>query len=92
MAGNFSHLFDAQAAQYAEYRPSYPPELYEKLLKFCDFQSQPELALDIATGSGQAAVELAKVFSKVYLLRATHKLLKSVTWVNTFLRLGTRWC
>ena len=60
-----SSLFDRQAASYAEYRPSYPEELYRHILKFCDYNSKPQVALDAATGSGQAAVELAKHFEKV---------------------------
>ena len=57
-----SHLFDSCAAAYAAYRPHYPAALYERIYRFCDFQGKPQTALDIATGSGQAAVELAKSF------------------------------
>ena len=58
-------LFDRQAVSYAEYRPSYPEDLYRDILKFCNFASKPKIALDIATGNGQAAVELANHFEKV---------------------------
>ena len=63
--GTGTGLFDRQAASYAQYRPSYPEELYRHILKFCDFKAKPKVALDIATGSGQAAVEIARWFEKV---------------------------
>lgn len=63
--GSQAGLFDRQATSYSEYRPSYPEELYRHILKFCNYDAEPEVALDIATGSGQAAVELSKYFVKV---------------------------
>lgn len=65
--GSEDGLFDRQAASYAEFRPSYPEGLYQQILKFCDFKDKPNLALDVATGSGQAAVVLAEYFAKVIL-------------------------
>ena len=62
---SFSHLFQDQAQSYAEFRPSYPKELYDILFEYISKDSPMEHALDIATGSGQAAVELAKKFEKV---------------------------
>ena len=61
-------LFGRQARSYAEYRPSYPEELYKFILKFCDFSERPKQALDVATGSGQAAIALAEQFEKVLLI------------------------
>ncbi|RYY40912.1 MAG: class I SAM-dependent methyltransferase [Chitinophagaceae bacterium] len=55
-------LFSNQAAAYARYRPTYPPELYEWLLKRADGR---ERALDCATGNGQAAAVLAGPFREV---------------------------
>lgn len=55
-------LFGAQAALYAAHRPSYPPELYEAVLRFAglaDAPSRRRLAVDVATGSGQVAAALA---------------------------------
>jgi SAM-dependent methyltransferase len=55
-------LFSEQSDQYAKFRPSYPRELFEYLLKFvknCDH------AWDCATGNGQAAGALAEYFKKV---------------------------
>ncbi len=55
--------FSAQANLYARHRPTYPPELFEFLLSHCKHY---DTAWDVATGNGQAAVELAKHFKKVY--------------------------
>ncbi|BDA47402.1 Putative methyltransferase DDB_G0268948 [Coccomyxa sp. Obi] len=65
MAG-FGHLFknQAQASCYAAFRPSYPSELYDSIFKFAKLSSY-DTALDIATGSGQAAGVLAQKFKQV---------------------------
>lgn len=55
--------FSVQARQYAMYRPTYPPELFEFLK---DQLNQREAAWDCATGNGQTAVVLAKYFEQVY--------------------------
>lgn len=55
-------LFSKQAAAYAQYRPSYPVELFEYIYSFVPF---PKVAWDCATGNGQAAIHLAKHFDKV---------------------------
>ena len=55
-------LFSAQADDYAKYRPDYPSELYSFLTAQV---KNKDLAWDVATGNGQAAVELAKNFKKV---------------------------
>ena len=55
-------LFSNQASLYAQYRPSYPDELYEFILQQV---SNPQQAWDCATGNGQAAIELARYFEKV---------------------------
>jgi hypothetical protein len=46
-----------QAAQYSLSRPNYPESLYEVILNAC--AGNRALAVDIGTGSGQAAVALA---------------------------------
>jgi hypothetical protein len=56
-------LFSTQASGYAKYRPTYPPELFEYILSFVE---EKNFAWDFATGNGQAAVELAPHFRKVY--------------------------
>ena len=45
-------LFTTQAASYARFRPDYPPELYNKLFELANLRCH-DLAVDLATGSGQ---------------------------------------
>ena len=58
MKDNFSN----HAADYAKFRPTYPQELYTFLFKIVQNKSK---AWDVATGNGQVAVELSKVFTEV---------------------------
>ena len=58
----FKDHFSKQAAEYAKFRPRYPKELFRWLASVAPSN---ELAWDCATGSGQAAVELADVFDHV---------------------------
>ncbi|MFP3874554.1 MAG: class I SAM-dependent methyltransferase, partial [Thiohalophilus sp.] len=58
----FADHFSRQAADYTRYRPHYPPELFDYLASLCP---QHELALDVATGNGQAAIALADHFARV---------------------------
>ncbi|KAK9801901.1 hypothetical protein WJX73_010888 [Symbiochloris irregularis] len=62
--GQYSRLFDAQAAQYKQFRPTYPPELFQQILRYSDSERRHH-ALDNGTGNGQAAVELAKHYDRV---------------------------
>jgi ubiquinone/menaquinone biosynthesis C-methylase UbiE len=55
---HFSHASD----DYRRWRPRYPAELFEWLAARCPAR---DLAWDCATGSGQAAVELARTFRRV---------------------------
>jgi len=55
-------LFSAQSKLYAAYRPTYPVELFDHILKFVE---EKKKAWDCATGNGQAAVVLADHFEKV---------------------------
>ncbi|HKP32702.1 MAG TPA: class I SAM-dependent methyltransferase [Chitinophagaceae bacterium] len=55
-------LFSSHASDYALYRPSYPPELIEYIASLC---KNHDIALDCATGNGQAAVLLSKHFKQV---------------------------
>lgn len=57
--------FNDQAQAYAAFRPTYPTLLYEKIQSYAGPQAEHNLAIDIACGSGQAAVELAKRYHKV---------------------------
>lgn len=54
--------FHAQAAQYSEFRPDYPEELWRWAASLV---AEHRLAWDCATGNGQAAVGLARHFERV---------------------------
>ena len=59
---SFKDHFSRQATDYAKFRPQYPHALFE----FIAAQApNDELALDCATGNGQAAVALAEFFREV---------------------------
>lgn len=58
----FKDHFSGHAALYAKYRPDYPRELYDYL---ATLTPRREVALDCATGNGQAAVGLARHFDTV---------------------------
>ncbi|KAL4431989.1 hypothetical protein ABPG77_000256 [Micractinium sp. CCAP 211/92] len=61
-----AELFRAQAALYASHRPSYPAELFDAVLSFAGLeQGGRQLALDVATGTGQVATALADRFDAV---------------------------
>jgi SAM-dependent methyltransferase len=55
-------LFSSQSTEYAKFRPSYPPELFDYIVQFVE---EKDKAWDCATGNGQAAVALASYFKKV---------------------------
>ncbi len=55
-------LFSKQAQNYAQFRPQYPAELYRFILLNC---RNHDYAWDVATGNGQAAIELSRGFAKV---------------------------
>jgi SAM-dependent methyltransferase len=55
-------LFSAKAAEYARHRPTYPGALFDWLASQVPVH---ELALDVGTGSGQAAVALERHFARV---------------------------
>ncbi len=58
----FNDHFSKQAKEYAQYRPKYPPELFEYL---SGLVKERNIAWDSATGNGQAALGLAEYFEKV---------------------------
>jgi ubiquinone/menaquinone biosynthesis C-methylase UbiE len=55
-------LFSDQSKLYAQFRPSYPQELFSYILQFVE---ERKTAWDCATGNGQAATVLADYFEKV---------------------------
>ncbi len=59
---NNQNSFSIQSHEYFKYRPNYPKELFTWLSKLCLTR---DVALDCATGNGQAAVSLADYFSQV---------------------------
>ncbi len=56
-------LFSKQAATYAQFRPTYPQNLFDFVLQNVDNKG---VAWDCATGNGQAAKVLAQHFDKVF--------------------------
>ena len=66
----FKDHFSARAVLYSQYRPRYPDELFTWIRGLC---RRHELVWDCATGSGQAAVGLAKVFDRVIATDASEK-------------------
>ncbi len=59
---SFKDHFSRQSAAYSRYRPAYPPELIEFVATQAPGRA---LAVDCATGNGQAAVALAAHFDAV---------------------------
>jgi ubiquinone/menaquinone biosynthesis C-methylase UbiE len=55
--------FSTQASTYAKFRPTYPKEVFEYLNSVV---KNKNTVWDCATGNGQMAIELAKIFTKVY--------------------------
>ena len=58
----FKDHFSGQAVAYEKYRPHYPRELFAWLAANSPYR---ELAIDVATGNGQAAQALAEFFNEV---------------------------
>jgi SAM-dependent methyltransferase len=61
-SNSFKDHFSTDTSSYARYRPSYPPALFDAL---AELSPGTDLAWDCATGSGQAAVALARRFAHV---------------------------
>ena len=70
----FKDHFSGHAADYAAYRPTYPPALFEVLAAL---PRRRRLALDCATGNGQAAIGLAERFERVLAIDASREQLAS---------------
>jgi SAM-dependent methyltransferase len=62
MNSDFKDHFSTNSTDYSRFRPSYPLELYQYL---ATLTPNHDLAWDCATGSGQAAVQLAEHFNRV---------------------------
>ncbi len=63
--GSQADYYSSHAALYSdpEIRPRYPPELFEAIFSFSG--SSTDTALDVATGSGQSARQLATRYKQV---------------------------
>ncbi|MBC7982599.1 MAG: class I SAM-dependent methyltransferase [Candidatus Obscuribacterales bacterium] len=59
---SFADHFSTQATDYAKYRPGYPAALFDWLATLTPGH---ELAWDVGTGNGQAAVQVADYFAQV---------------------------
>ncbi|OVA11600.1 Methyltransferase type 11 [Macleaya cordata] len=57
-----AELFNKQAKEYSQTRPSYPPELFRFI---ASKTPNHDLAWDVGTGSGQAAVSLAEIYKNI---------------------------
>jgi ubiquinone/menaquinone biosynthesis C-methylase UbiE len=66
----FKDHFSKQSADYAKFRPRYPREMFDYLGTVARNRA---LAWDCATGNGQAAIELARVFDRVIATDASDK-------------------
>ncbi len=76
MSAGFKDHFSGHAPDYARYRPVYPPELFAWLARRSPGTGR---AWDCATGSGQAAVALAKHFDEVVATDASARQIDSAT-------------
>jgi SAM-dependent methyltransferase len=72
---SFKDLFSGTGAAYARFRPSYPRGLFEWLAAISPAR---ELAVDVGTGNGQAAVALAADFAHVLGIEPAAGQLKNV--------------
>ncbi len=62
MPATYSDHFSPVAKSYADYRPTYPPAMFDWLSAQCAVRN---LAWDVGAGTGQASIELAKHFTRV---------------------------
>src|SRR5438477_12995168 len=69
-------LFSAQSPDYARFRPTYPPALFAWLAGLAPARAT---AVDVGTGSGQAAVALAGLFDRVLAIDPSEAQLANAT-------------
>lgn len=62
MTSSFKDHFSASATSYAAFRPTYPAAFVKSIADLCPVR---ELAWDVGTGNGQAALLLAEHFERV---------------------------
>jgi SAM-dependent methyltransferase len=73
-SSGFKDHFSRQSADYAKFRPQYPRELFQWIAAQAP---DDQLAVDCATGNGQAALGLAEFFRRVIGLDASAKQIES---------------
>lgn len=76
--GALGQLFEHQGQDYATYRLGYPRNVYETIYAFADLPHK-RLAVDVACGTGQAAVGLAQDFEAVVGLDSAQKQIEHAT-------------
>lgn len=76
---SFCDEFSPLASDYARYRPHYPPALFDWLAALAPSR---QLAWDVATGNGQAAIALAERFVRVVATDASSAQLAHATARN----------
>ena len=76
----FKDHFSTQAADYAKYRPHYPPALFEYLASIAPAK---KVAWDCGTGNGQAALGLALHFEMVIATDPSEKQIRNFTCLLT---------
>src|SRR5688500_18478572 len=76
----YTKLFvhSSQTASYAKYRPTYPATLFTAISDFMG-GSQKDIAIDVATGSGQAIHGLASLFKQVIGVDVSEQQLQNAT-------------
>lgn len=92
MAGRFAALFARQAEAYARYRPKYQASLFETIARYAAAHGTGRYhqAADIACGSGQATVDIAKTYSRVIGVDASaEQVAKAPPAANISFALGT---
>ncbi|MEM7611089.1 MAG: class I SAM-dependent methyltransferase [Pseudomonadota bacterium] len=73
---SFKDHFSGHAEDYARYRPGYPERLFEWLASVSPAR---DAVWDCATGNGQAALQLARVFSRVTATDASREQIEAAT-------------
>ena len=60
-------LFEGKehAQLYAKYRPTFPDDIYDEIIKYCSSKTGRDLAVDVGCGSGQSTRPLSRYFRKV---------------------------
>ncbi|MEO5362677.1 MAG: class I SAM-dependent methyltransferase [Magnetococcus sp. DMHC-8] len=77
MTNGFKDHFSAVATHYLHHRPAYPSALFDWLANQCEAH---DLAWDCGAGSGQAAIELGRLFKCVLATDASAAQIAQAVW------------